>query len=353
MPLGDNPYDWDVQFSEFRDFCLLIPAFAVVGTVLRTRASWRGVILSFFAMNVYVAGMGVLEYVVPGVRELLPGFVSDATASITADGFARARFSFWGGPHATFGCALALPLMIPVWRWWPAPWPRAATLAGVGLQLAAIYVGGYRSMWLLTGILAFLFALVEKRFVLGLVALLAALTGHQSLPAETQARLDSLRLVLQGQPIDSSGIERKQRVLEALAATWEQPLGNGWAASGWVHSDFIQVAANLGVLAGLLFFAGYLATLWRLWLRVQPRQTDDSAALNLALFLCFVAAGGIMVVEGVQILPQMILPIWLIWGLAESSLRQMPFAAEQTLPTEPRLPEVCRRHAPGVYRGAA
>jgi hypothetical protein len=320
IPLQDNPYDWDVQFSEFRDFCLLIPTFVVAGAVLATTEGWRAVVLSFFGMSVCVAGLGVLEYVVPGVRDLLPGFVSDPTALVTIEGFARARFSFWGGPNATFLCVLALPLTIPVWRWWPAPGPRAAALAGVGLQLAAVYVGGYRSIWLLTGALALLFALVGKRYLLGLLVLVTVLVGHQALPTETQERLSSLGMVLQGQPTDSSGIDRKERALGALAATLEQPLGNGWAAAGWVHSDFLQVTANLGPLAGLAFLGGYLGTLWRLWLRVRPGLADDGAGLSLGLFLSFVAAGGIMAVEGVQVMPHTILPIWLVWALADRSL---------------------------------
>jgi hypothetical protein len=90
-----------------------------------------------------------------------------------------------------------------------------------------------------------------------------------------------------------------------------------------VHSDFLQVAVNLGVIGGLIFFGGCLYTLLRLGRRLLPnlrnRQHGD---LGLSLFLSFLAVLGILAMEGVTVLPQLVLPVWFVWALSEVWLRQ-------------------------------
>jgi hypothetical protein len=49
---------------------------------------------------------------------------------------------------------------------------------------------------------------------------------------------------------------------------------------------------------------------------------EERAALGLPLFLSFAAVGGILLFEGVEFLPQTILPVWLVWALAEVWLKQ-------------------------------
>ena len=100
------------------------------------------------------------------------------------------------------------------------------------------------------------------------------------------------------------------------------PLGNGWSASGWVHSDFLQVGANLGLLGGLIFLGGYLYTLARLFRRVltEPRS-DGRGELGITLLLSYISAGGILATQGVEVLPQLVLPVWFVWVLVEVWLR--------------------------------
>ena len=51
----------------------------------------RAVFLTVYCVSLWIAVMGLLEYVFPGIAELLPGFVSNPSTMITADGFARAE----------------------------------------------------------------------------------------------------------------------------------------------------------------------------------------------------------------------------------------------------------------------
>jgi hypothetical protein len=330
VPSSDNPYSWDEQLSEFRNFVLLVPVLIVSNVVLAKRKNWRSVALVMYCVSVWIALMGLVEYLFPGIADMLPGFVSNPSAMIAADGFARARFSFYGSADAVSVCALALPTGIILWHWWPAPGPRSATLAAAAPQIAAIYISGNRAIWLLVSVLFLLFVLLNRRYVFGIAVLLLALIAYQALPKTTQSRLHSLSMILEGRPIDSSGVKRWERAMTALDDVWQWPLGRGWAATGWVHSDFIQVPANLGIIAGLIFMGAYAYTLWGLSLQVRsPRLTEgETAIISHVLLLSFFAAGWLLTCECLVVLPQTILPIWLVWALAETWLRQIPLGPE-------------------------
>ena len=316
---------WDSMLAELRDFMLFIPLFIVAEAVLAERRYWRALLVAFFCTSASIAGMGVLEYYFPGVRGLLPGFLSSQGAIVSADGFLRASFSFWGTPAATFICALALPLAIVLWEWYPARRLRLLLLGMLGLQLLAIYIGGYRSIWYIAAVELALFFILRYGLLPGALALLPLLAGVQFLPQITQQRALSTLLFFQGQSTESSLVKRYDRASNALELALRQPWGVGWAGSGWPHNDFLQVAANLGLLAGLVFFGGYLAALVRLGRRVwrMPHQ-GEAFALGFALLLAFIAAGGLLAMEGVQVLPQLALPVWLVWVLVEVWLRQAP-----------------------------
>jgi hypothetical protein len=330
LPSQENEFPWDARLAEFCNFALIVPVFFVTFAVLRDPRCWRAVVVTFTAVGVWIAAMGLLEYLYPGIAELLPGFMGNTDPNETDEGFKRASFSFFGSPTGVFICILALPLSLRAWAWWPSPFARTATVVGVAIQLAGLYVSGYRSMWLLFAIQFALYVLLRQRYALGLAALCLAIVGYSTLPAETRDRLQSLEKVLQGDPraADTSGQKRWDRATETLHYAIAQPGGHGWAASGWVHSDFLQVAANQGLFAGVIFLGAYSVTLLRLLIRLGRRgsglnqQVGDVAALGSSLFLSFVAVGAMLLFQGVEFLPQTMLPVWLTWALAETWLRQ-------------------------------
>src|SRR5207253_4881430 len=134
------------------------------------------------------------------------------------------------------------------------------------LQLLAIYVGGYRSIWLLLLVqilAACLLGLKKQGAIVALLCLVVAVGGYQLVPNASERAMSGIAAI-QGHPTDTSATGRQNRALGALSTTVESPFGTGWSAAGWVHSDFLQVAANLGIIAGLIFLGGYFHTLWRL-----------------------------------------------------------------------------------------
>jgi hypothetical protein len=325
-PLVVSDARWDLMLNEFRNFLLLIPLMIVASVVLQQRNYWRLLLLAFFVVSTWVALMGIIEYGFPEITRLFPAFMSGPASIVTREGFARASFSFWGGPVATFICVAALPSAIVLVRWWHVWWHRALIiLASIG-QIAAIYIGGYRSVWFILVIELLVAVPVRLRrqgALVAVICLVITLGGYQLIPTPASERAISGVQALQGRPIDSSALARKDRALASLDSAIEYPLGNGWASAGWPHSDFLQVAANLGILGGLIFLGGYLYTLWRLARRVLPRlRSGEDGDLGLSLLLSFIAAGGILAMEGVEVLPQLVLPVWFVWVLVEVWLRQ-------------------------------
>lgn len=319
-PLIPGYAQWDQMFSEFRNFLLLIPLMIVATVVLQQTHNWPRLLLAFLAASTWIAVLGILEFWVSGIATVFPAFMTKSTAGII-EGFERASFSFWGGPMATFVCALALPLTIVAARWWRAHWQRALILGSAISQIIAVYIGGYRSIWLFLVIeivLACLLSLKRQRVAFAAISLAVIIGGYQFIPEAGSNRALSGVAALRGQAIDSSSRVRFDRAGSALDELIAAPLGNGWSAAGWVHSDFIQVGANLGLLGGLIFLGGYLFTLWRLGRRVLHESRDGAQGdLGVSLLLAYISAGGILATQGVEVLPQLALPVWFVWVLVE------------------------------------
>jgi hypothetical protein len=326
-PLIAGDANWAAMFSEFKCFLVLIPLIFVAQIVLKDRRNWHWLIVAFFLASTWVALMGVLEYWVPAVTRLFPAFIQNATPEPTADGFIRAQFSFWGSQTATFLCALSFPFSVILLHWC-----RNSLAARIGiviatiLQLVAIYIGGYRSLWLMVVVqvaAGCILGLRQRGLAVAALCIVVAGVGYQFIP-RTEERVITTIAVLQGSPVDHSSQVRLDRATWAIDQTLAAPLGSGWHSSGWVHSDFLQVAANLGIIAGLIFVGGYLYTFWKLAVAVKilaPFSRNDSGDLGFSLFLAFIPVGGLLAVQGVQVLPQLMLPVWFVWVLVDVWLR--------------------------------
>ncbi|MBC8509832.1 MAG: hypothetical protein ISR58_05845 [Anaerolineales bacterium] len=312
-----------LMLSEFKNFLVLIPLFFVAEAALKDEKVLRSAILAFFAVGVWIGCMGLLERFFPAVTSAIPGFAAAPSyGTATIEGFNRATFSFFGATVATFVLVLTIPMTHILWRWYPRH--RPLILFALLAQIAGVYIGGYRSMWLTLVIQSTLWVLMSFGPVPGAFGLLPlSFAASLLLPQMVLDRMYTLVLVIQGQAIDSSSVMRIARLSDAWATVLRQPLGIGWAGIGWVHSDFIQIFANLGFIAGMLFIAAWIFTLLRLGRRfLALRSGGRSGALEVSLLLSMIGAGGILWSQGVQVLLQLILPVWVVWVLAEIWLRQ-------------------------------
>jgi O-antigen ligase len=326
--LGSNSgRPWDLMLSELKNFLLLIPLFVVASSVLSDRTQWRPVILYFYAVGTWIAGLGILEYLLPGIQDIFPGYITDPRPYLTREGFNRASFSFWGNPAATFVCALSVPMVAVVWQWCRLSWQRLLILLALAVQIIGIYVGGYRSMWLLVCIIAALCAFLRFGTILGALALLPAIVLYRFLPETAQQRWITLLPAMEGTPVDHSMMLRQERTVAGLDAIIRNPWGHGWSVAGWVHNDFVQIAVNLGIIGGLVFLGAYLLTLWRSWRLVRQygryEQRDLSQTVSITLFLSFSSTGVILATNCPVMLPHLVLPVWFVWVLTGIWLRQV------------------------------
>src|SRR5437773_4433088 len=329
LVVGDAP--WDKMLNEFRDFLLFIPIMIIMPIVLQRENYWRLLMLAFFLVGTWIGFMGVVEYWFPQVTDIFPAFIHAAKPELTDEGFVRAQFSFWGGSQATFICAMALPVALVLVNWWSRWYSRAAIVLAAGFQMLAIYIGRYRSLWLiliLQIVVACVLRLQKHGFAVAALCLVIGVGGYHYIPNTTERAMTGLA-ALRGQPIDHSAQERKDRAFDAIDQAIAKPFGGGWSSAGWVHSDFLQVAANLGVVPALIFLAGYLFTLQKLFRNTRScLRTGEHGDFALALLLAFIAAGEHLAIQGVQVLPQMALPVWFVWTLVQVWLRRTSESTE-------------------------
>ncbi len=309
-----NGIAWDAMLAEAKDFLLIIPLFLILRRALADKRSWPVLRYTFVGAGVFVAALGLIEYLFPAFARHFSSFMANPAPLVTGGGFARAQFSFWGSPGASFMCFLALPFALGAWM------RPAASAADWGRRLAAvilgagIFIGGYRSLWLATLLVLAISLAIHAKGTLAVVLLLVGASTVIAVPSVTEVRFESALEAVSFRATDSSARKRYHRFDRAVAQAAHDPLGGGWASSGWVHSDLAQIAANQGILAALVVLGGLLSTLIGLWL-VSRRFPigHEGRDRTLELFLAMVMCGVLLAVQGVEVLPQYCVPVWFIW----------------------------------------
>ena len=314
-------YPIQEMFPDFFNFVTLLPVFVVTGYTLHNKQYWKYAVLVFYLAGFYIAAFGAVEYLFPGIIKLLPDFISTTETTSDLSGFARARFAFWGQPAAAFVSFLALPFALKLWEWYRHPLARLLLIGSLVVFLFGIFIAGWRSLWLGTAVM-FVALAVLKRNIRSLVLVIAALVVIYSvMPIEARVRLDTLLSSLQGETVatDSSSIVRYNRAEDALQMAIEAPLGSGWGASGWVHSDIIQLAADIGILSVVVFVIWYLTSAFAL-MRRYLRSPDN---LTLSLLGSFVGVGLLFITQPIYVLAQLVIPVWFVWALAHIRSKEL------------------------------
>lgn len=312
---------------------VIVPIVILTYHVVVTENDWARAILAFYAVGTFIAVLGLLEFFVPEIRNILPGFVAEVYLGIDQFGFSRAAFSFFGSPVATFICGAALPFVIFLYPRATTAAARLALLSAAAAMAAAIYIGGYRSVWLTLGIVfAAVFALRRDFIRLALLLVLLAVI-YFIVPQSGRDRFSSIISAAGGQFVDSSAAKRASRIEDTILTVIDNPIGIGLSGSGWAHSDLLQITAETGWLGGLVFSLWFLHSLYRL-IRLFLRRRDP---LDEALLGSMLVVMSILIFQTVMVLPQLSAPVWLIWALVEVRLERvrMTEKAPQAQPMQP------------------
>ena len=191
-----------------------------------------------------------------------------------------------------------------------------------------IYISGTRDAWLMVVGAVIVLAYMSWGFVGFSVSVVFWGIISRFLPQDAWNLIFSLYTPLaSGQIVDTSLQKRVLRQQDAFQLAVNHPFGVGWTGSGWVHGDFTQVAANLGILAGIIFILWYLHTLYRAWETYRKNPKDW---MFQAILASFILCGVILATEGVQVLTQFVMPVWFVWGLMEAYLQKPAEAALQS-----------------------
>ncbi len=308
------------MIADALNFFFLVPLFMITFYLSETPKFWKSASMAFLASGTMICLLGAIEFFSPGFRSLLPGLIETNVEGLGSfSGFPRASFAFWGATPAVIIGALSLPMILLVpnfYKGWPA---KILTLVIAVILSIGIYISGTRDAWVMTFVASILLAY----FVFGTSGIL--LSGVFWFVASRFFSPEVWNLILSiytpftsGQFVDTSVQKRFYRQQDAFHLALNNPFGVGWSGSGWVHGDFMQVAANLGILAGVLFLGWYLYTLYRAWITYNKYPKDK---VLQALITGFVLCGIVLATEGAEVLPQYIMPVWFVWGLMEAYLQ--------------------------------
>lgn len=306
-----NNVAWEDALLEFKVMLAIVPSFYVVKWLVHTRQDWEFAGALTIPLGVYLACLGLLDVFLPGLSRTLGALPEGTVIELgTSQGFSRALFLIFGAPLAaavilTFlGFTIHglmkrnLPLLL-----------RLVMVAALFIQLWGIYLSGYRVIYFATIILFVVYAGQVRR---GWLLILGGLVIVPFLPTAFYERFLSLVDVRYA---DSSQVKRIDMAVGAFDLIQRSPLiGGGWGASGYPHSDLLQITANLGIPA-VLFFLGWIGSLlWQVWFLARRVGWFREYA---AVFFASICAILVMLAgEGLSPFIQLMIPVWFLLAMA-------------------------------------
>jgi|GEM_PF-4607717 len=301
----------DNVLQEFKNFIILIPIYYLVQWFIRDRKDFERIANLLVIVGTYIALLGFLDFFLPGLSRSVandptvnPVFLAESYAGNT---FARVGFIFFGNFTAGFVIFSFFGLTVHHMFRALGKENRLAVLFGAlaAIQLFGMYLTGFRGLWYAVVGFVVAYGLVRSR---GLILLALGLFAIPFLPENFIRRFISLFVTSEA---DSSQLGRIERAQGALDAFYQSPIfGVGLSGSGYVHSDLIQIAANLGVFAILTLAAWWGDLLLKAW-RLQ-RRLDWNGDYAAALFATLVGNMIVLAGEGTLAFIQLIAPIWLM-----------------------------------------
>lgn len=305
----------DVVLEELKPFLVLIPIYYVVSWLVRTREDWERSMFLTILVAVYLGGLGLMDYFTPDLSRALAGNSTIPTLYTDLDygagQFARVGFIFYG--NFTAGFVIFTFLAFTLYHLLNNPaqnWFKPVLFIGfLFVQLAGIYLSGFRGLWYAMAVFLLAFAVVQRRawFLLG-----ASLLAFPLLPTDFFNRFQS---IFNTAYADSSQYDRLLRFLGAVDLIKQSPiLGLGWGGSGYVHSDLTQIGANLGLPALAVFLLWIAGLGWQILRITRRKEWIGSYACAIFATICGLVA--LFAVEGLIVFVQLLIPVWFVLVMA-------------------------------------
>lgn len=335
---------------DFKNFALIFPLFFIVDRFIKSDESIPPIAYVNILVIASIALFGVMEYYVPPFRQLLSGFYNVGVENMAdAQGFVRASFTFWGAITVGHIMITALPLISLIPKESKTQQSNTVfVLFSLLINIVAFYIMGNRADWLALILLSGLFyVLIFNRkanlskqafalFILFIGIGFVLQNLDQAFIDRFITGVEAITTPKEGyDPHDSSGYKRQQRLFSAIQTITKKPLGIGWSNSGWVHSDFIQITANIGWVGGILFFGGYISLAAKSFFLVfNPLLTEREKDITAALTMSHAATGFMLAVNNNYVLTQTGVPLFFLWALLHVYVtklkRELPYRTTRT-----------------------
>jgi len=313
---------WDAAISEFKLFLVIIPVFYVTNTLVTNIKQWRDVLIILVIITSSICLLGIAEYYIPHTRGILIGdYFQEQEYILSSYKFKRAMFTFWGvGPAICIYLSIVFPLfisgaVIEKDRFYKNILLTGAILCGIG-----IFITGSRGGWTAAILSVTFYSLLSQKRKKLIVLIIAAFYI-----AVTCILPDSFFNTLFSaydteNYYDTSALKRRARASDGIQLMRQSPfVGYGWGSSGWVHSDIIQIGANLGIPAMMLFLAWYLNCMRRLYASTRDPTINNLKNKEYAYGLLAGLCAGLfhLFTQAVVVLAFLIIPLWFLLAAAE------------------------------------
>ena len=270
-----------------------------------------------------IAFLGIIEFLFPELMSRAFGFSAIVSTNLDNIFFKRLAFYYWGSHLA----ANLIPPFFPITLFLFVE-KRSLTSSKILItfliiiNLFAIYLSGNRVTWLyLTIFIVFVIIFFKDKLVFKIKTYIVFLSLSfiiyiYSQPVE--GRYISAFKAIAGKidnRYDSSGAQRLIFIQGAIDRIKNNPIGDGWGSRFWIHSDFLQITLNTGIISGLLFIY-MLIILLRKNLRKYSRQKGEVIYFCFSCLMIFVILS--LGVNGNISLVQCGIPIFLFISLIES-----------------------------------
>jgi len=314
---------WDSVLSWTSPLIFGFPAFWIVNRLIKSPEQVELSIKILLGVGALMSLLGLVEYYFPVVTGYIPWFFKAGTF-VTRERFARARFGFWGYPHAAsiiaWAVAVAYFYLLKAKKMRDAWGP----LLVFGVSIWAVYISGTRTAWIEVALsLIVINVFGEGRGVAGLMVLGTVIAfGILFSPEGMSTSAFWTRLMTIGdlpQYAIAGEIEAAPRLTRwswAIKNFLDHPiLGIGYGHQ-LVHNAFLGIASKIGLFP-VLFFIVYVIQLFRrVWKVKQFGRTKKARGYGV-LFLALVASWFVQLqLQTVLQVPPYAVAIWIYMAVA-------------------------------------
>ena len=314
-----------IALLEFKNAILLTGIFFISLHIQYNKTYLISILKLYLFSVTMISILGICEFLFPTLISSIFEYQNQDSSIYNDQIFYRVAFLFWGSHLA----ANLIPPAFPILLLLKAEGSEllknnySMTLIII-INLFAIYLSGNRISWLILTIYLVLTLFVYGNKIIpymktyAVIITIGFVLYIYSQPVE--GRYISTFKALSGQideRYDSSGAARMGRIKIALNSIINHPIGTGWGSQGWVHSDILQIASSVGILAGFILLFGPILLLIKLYDVYRKAPPIDQTCLFVCVGLLIYTIIS-LILNGNILKVQTGAPLFVAWAISNA-----------------------------------